>query len=206
MPGMTEAWYQQIRAWLLESAQVKERLSRESANLLLEAAEVLTECLRSGGKVLLCGNGGSAADSQHIAGELIGRLGPGRDRRPMPAIALTTDTSILTALGNDYGFDHVFARQVEALGGQHDVLIVISTSGTSRNVVLATQKARQKGIKTIGFLGGQGGMLKDLVDVPLLVPSDSVARIQEGHITIGHILCDLVEQMLFVPVETERRR
>ncbi len=206
MPEMVEAWHQQIQAWLLESAQVKERLSRESAGPLLEAAEVLAECLRSGGKVLLCGNGGSAADSQHIAGELVGRLGPGRDRRPMPAIALTTDTSILTALGNDYGFENVFARQVEALGGDHDVLIVISTSGTSQNVVLATQKARQKGIKTIGFLGGRGGILKDLVDVPLLVPSDSVARIQEGHITIGHILCELVEQMLFVPVAAKGGR
>ncbi len=203
MPQMVDAWHRQIRTWFLESAQVKERLSRESTDLLLEAARIVAECLRSSGKVLLCGNGGSAADSQHIAGELVGRLGPNRDRRPMSAIALTTDTSILTALGNDYGFENVFVRQVEALGAEHDVLIVISTSGTSQNVVLAAEKARQKGIKTIGLLGGRGGTLKSLVDVPLLVPSDNVARIQEGHITIGHILCELVEQMLFVPVEAK---
>lgn len=206
MPDMTERWRKQIEGWLLESARVKERLSHESAGRLLEAATAMADCLRSGGKILLCGNGGSAADCQHIAGELIGRLGPGRDRSPLPAVALTTDTSILTSLGNDYGFEQVFARQVEALGATNDLLILISTSGTSRNVVLAAQKARDMGIKTIGFLGATGGTLGHLVDLPLLVPSDSIARIQEGHITMGHILCELVEQMLFVPVEAKGGR
>jgi D-sedoheptulose 7-phosphate isomerase len=198
---MTERWRKQAEGWLLESARVKERLSYEGVGRLLEAASAMAHCLRSGGKILLCGNGGSAADCQHIAGELIGRLGPGRDRSPLPAVALTTDTSILTAIGNDYGFEHVFARQVEALGTEHDVVLLISTSGTSSNVVMAAQAARKKGMRTIGFLGGTGGTLVDLVDVPLVVPSDNIARVQEGHITIGHILCELVEQMLFVPAE-----
>lgn len=206
MSDTTEQWRKLTEGWLLESARVKQHLSRESTGLLVEAATAMAGGLRSGGKILLCGNGGSAADSQHIAGELIGRLGPGRDRNPLPAVALTTDTSILTALGNDYGFEHVFARQVEALGAEHDVLILISTSGTSMNVVMAAQEARKKGMKTIGFLGGTGGTLIDLVDVPLVVPSDSVARIQEGHITMGHILCELVEHMLFVPVEPKGGR
>lgn len=206
MPDMAERWRKQTEDWLLESARVKERLSHETAARLVEVATTMADCLRSGGKVLLCGNGGSAADCQHIAGELVGRLGPGRERDPLPAIALTTDTSILTSLGNDFGFDQVFARQVEALGVDGDALILISTSGTSRNVVLAAQVAREKGIKTIGFLGGTGGALRHLVDLPLLVPSDSIARIQESHITMGHILCELVEQMLFVPAESKGGR
>jgi len=129
MPDMTERWRKQAEGWLLESARVKERLSRESAGRLLEAAMAMADCLRSGGKSLLSGNGGSAADCQHIAGELIGRLGPGRDRNPLPAVALTTDSSILTSVGNDYGFEHVFARKVEALGASNDLLILRDDGG-----------------------------------------------------------------------------
>jgi D-sedoheptulose 7-phosphate isomerase len=196
---MDERWRKQVQEWFLESARVKERLAHEGVDRVLEVATAVVNCLRSGGKILLCGNGGSAAECQHIAGELIGRLGPRRDRKPIPAVALTTDTSVLTALGNDYGFEHIFARQVEALGASNDVLIVVSTSGTSSNIILAVEKARQRGIKTIGLLGASGGALRDLVDLALLIPSESIARIQEAHIAIGHILCELVEAMLFYP-------
>ncbi len=143
---------------------------------------------------MLCGNGGSAADSQHIAAELVVRLRSSVERRAIGAMALTVDSSILTAGGNDYGFENVFSRQVEAYGREGDVLIAISTSGNSENVIAAVEQANEDDIHTIGLLGGDGGELKDLVDDFVLVPSDVTARIQECHILIGHIWCEMIEE------------
>ena len=155
------------------------------------AGALMAETLAAGGKLLLCGNGGSAADSQHIAAELTGRFV--RDRRPLAALALTTDTSALTSVANDYSFEEVFARQVTALGRRADCLLAISTSGHSRNVVRAVEAARTAGLHVIGLLGRDGGALRALCDVPIVVPSDSTARIQEAHEFIGHTLCGLIE-------------
>jgi D-sedoheptulose 7-phosphate isomerase len=151
----------------------------------------MRECLASGGKILLMGNGGSAADSQHIAAEIVGRYK--RERRGLPAIALTTDTSILTSVGNDYGFEFIFSRQVEALCMPGDVVIGMSTSGNSANVVRAIEAAKQIGAATVGFSGGTGGKLAALCDYNLIIPSNVTARIQEAHIFIGHSVCDIVE-------------
>jgi D-sedoheptulose 7-phosphate isomerase len=158
---------------------------------------VLINALNQKKKILLCGNGGSAADSQHIATEFIIRMNPNIKRPGIPAIALTTDSSMLTAGANDIGYDNVFARAVEALGNSGDVLIGISTSGKSESVNLALKMAKSKGMATIGLLGKDGGAAKDLVDVSIIVPSDDTQRIQEGHITIGHILCGLVEREMY---------
>ena len=165
----------------------KEQLSPQIAR----AADLIIEALKQGHKLLLCGNGGSAADAQHIAAELVGRFK--KERRGLPAIALTTDTSIMTSIANDYWYDLLFARQVEALGDKGDVLIAISTSGNSVNIIRAVETAKFKGLKTIGFLGSDGGKLKDLVDLPLIVSSQESDRIQEVHILIGHLLCHLVD-------------
>lgn len=151
----------------------------------------LKKCLTDGGKIVLMGNGGSAADSQHIAAELVGRFK--RERRGLPALALTTDTSILTSVGNDYGYDYVFARQVEALCGPNDVLIGISTSGNSGNVVQAIKAGRRLGVFCVGLLGGAGGELAAICDLSLVAPVAETARVQELHILIGHILCELLE-------------
>ncbi|MEW5973968.1 MAG: D-sedoheptulose 7-phosphate isomerase [Pseudomonadota bacterium] len=148
--------------------------------------------LRRGGRIFLCGNGGSAADAQHIAAELVGRFA--HARRGLAAIALSTDTSALTSIGNDFGFDHVFARQVEALAREGDILIGISTSGNSRNVIEAVKVARKMGVTTLGLLGGTGGALKDLVDHALIVPSPDTPRIQECHILVGHIWCAMIDE------------
>ncbi|WP_297811629.1 D-sedoheptulose 7-phosphate isomerase [uncultured Helicobacter sp.] len=172
----------------LESAQKMESL----AQVLQEAAQMAIETLKSGGKILLCGNGGSAADSQHIAAELTGRYK--KERRGFSAIALTTDTSALSAIGNDYGYDFVFSRQVEALARKGDLLLGISTSGNSKNVLNALKVAHQLGCKTLGFSGGSGGEMRTLCDVLLLSPSEDTPRIQEMHILMGHILCDLIER------------
>lgn len=150
--------------------------------------------LSSGGKLIFCGNGGSAADCQHLAAELTGRFM--EDRRPLAALALSTDSSALTCIANDYAFDHVFARQLEALGNEGDLLFAISTSGNSRNVLNAVSVAKQKGIKTVGFLGKAGGRLLSMCDWPIVVPSDATARIQEAHILIGHSVCELIEKKL----------
>ncbi|HYR26778.1 MAG TPA: D-sedoheptulose 7-phosphate isomerase, partial [Aquabacterium sp.] len=150
--------------------------------------------LQAGGKLMFCGNGGSAADSQHLAAELTGRFI--KDRRPLAAVALSTDTSALTCIGNDYAFDEVFARQVQGLGRAGDVLVAISTSGNSRNVIRAVEEARALGVQVIGFLGRDGGVLKAMCDVAIVVPSTVTARIQESHILIGHTLCGLIEAQL----------
>jgi D-sedoheptulose 7-phosphate isomerase len=187
-----------VRKHLAESAAVKQRLAQSAAvPVIVEAAGRLAERVSRGGKIMLCGNGGSAADSQHIAAEFTSRLRASMERPGIPAIALTTDTSFLTARGNDYGFDDVFERLVDGLGRPEDALIGISTSGTSRNVVRAATRAREKGMLTVGLLGGTGGVLAGIVDLPIVVPSDSTQHIQESHIAIGHILCELVEEMLY---------
>ena len=159
-----------------------------------QAGARLAATLQSGGKLMFCGNGGSAADSQHLAAELTGRFI--KDRRPLAALALSTDTSALTCISNDYSYDDVFARQVAALGRPGDCLIGISTSGQSRNVIRAVEAARQQGVWTLGLLGRDGGVLKDMVDVALVVPSPTTARIQEMHILMGHTLCGLIEEEL----------
>lgn len=157
--------------------------------------DLLTEALGHGRKLLIMGNGGSAADAQHFAAEIVGRFK--LERRALPAISLTTDSSILTAVGNDYGFDTVFSRQVEALAQPGDIVFGISTSGSSPNVLNALLLARDTGCRTIGLLGGTGGKIAGIVDVPLVVPVRDTPRVQEAHVTIIHILCELVEKRLF---------
>ncbi|MDE2078367.1 MAG: D-sedoheptulose 7-phosphate isomerase [Burkholderiales bacterium] len=159
-----------------------------------QAGQLAVEALQSGGKLMFCGNGGSAADSQHLAAELTGRFI--KDRRPLAAVALSTDTSALTCIGNDYSFDEIFARQVKGLARAGDLLIGISTSGNSRNVIRAVEEARAAGVKVVGFLGRDGGKLREMCDVAIVVPSDVTARIQESHILIGHTLCGLIEQKM----------
>ncbi len=164
------------------------------ADVVNQAGRVSADALNGGGKLMFCGNGGSAADSQHLAAELTGRFI--KDRRPLAAVALSTDSSALTCIGNDYSFDEVFARQVAGLARAGDVLIGISTSGNSRNVIRAVEEAKAKGVTVIGFLGRDGGQLKAMVDIAIVVPSNVTARIQESHILIGHTLCGLIEQHL----------
>lgn len=159
--------------------------------LVSEVGVLLQNCIKNGGKILLCGNGGSAADSQHIAAEIVGRFL--KERKGLPAIALTTDTSILTSVGNDYGYDYIFSRQVEALCTPKDVLIGITTSGNSANVVRAVEAANAIGATTIGLTGGSGGKLSALCKHNIVVPSNVTARIQEAHIFIGHCLCEMIE-------------
>jgi len=158
---------------------------------IAEAGKMVVETLKSGGKVLLCGNGGSAADAQHIAAELTGRFKT--ERAALPGIALTTDTSALTAIGNDYGYERIFVRQLEALARKGDLLIGISTSGNSANVLLALERARELECRTLGLSGRDGGRMNEHCDLNLIVPSDDTARIQEMHIMIGHILCQMVD-------------
>ncbi len=182
-----------VKATLEEHTQVvKKMVALESE--IVSAGKLCANALAQGQSIYLCGNGGSAADAQHIAAELIGRFVS--DRRSLPAIALTTDTSVLTAIGNDYGYDEVFSRQVEGLCRKGDVLIAISTSGNSTNVLRAVDAAHAVGSSVIGLLGKSGGVLKRRCDVPLIVPSDVTARIQEMHIVIGHLICALVEKHL----------
>jgi D-sedoheptulose 7-phosphate isomerase len=154
-------------------------------------AEELKACINRGGKILLMGNGGSAADSQHISAEIVGRFK--KERRGLAAIALTTDTSIITSVGNDYGYDYIFARQIEALCRPEDVVIGITTSGNSKNVVAAIEEANKLGATTIGLTGGSGGKMNELCKYNLVMPSSETARIQEAHIFVGHSLCDLLE-------------
>lgn len=160
-----------------------------------KAASMFVECLKRGNTLLFAGNGGSAADSQHIAGEFVSRFH--FDRPGLPAIALTTDTSILTAIGNDYGYEKVFSRQIEALGRAGDVFIAISTSGNSPNIIAGIEAARRKNIAIVGLTGRKGGRMKDMCDVCLCVPSDETPRIQEGHLVTYHMLCSYVEEVLF---------
>ena len=182
---------------LKESSEVKLLIEKECSADIISSIKILIDAFKNGKKLLLCGNGGSAADSQHIAAEFMIRLSHDLTRPAIPAIALTTDSSNLTAGGNDIGYENVFARNVEGLGNEGDVLIAISTSGNSSNVIKAVEKAKSKSMKVIGFLGGTGGKLKPLVDVAIVIPSPSTGRIQEGHITVAHIICEVVERSLY---------
>lgn len=179
-----------IRRSLLQSAENFTTLA-EQAGLVADLAARMSAAIRAGGKIMFCGNGGSAADAQHLAAELLGRYLV--NRRALPAIALTTDSSALTAIANDFGFDEVFSRQVQGLGRPGDVLVAISTSGNSPNILQAVQAAREIGIVAIGLTGSAGGRMADLCDVCLRVPSAHTPRIQEMHIAVGHMLCELVE-------------
>ncbi len=183
-----------IKDIFLESIQLKEDLMRTRLESIMGIAQLFIESLKKGGKVIFFGNGGSASDSQHLAAELVGRFK--KDRNPLAGISLTTNTSILTSLANDYGYDTVFAKQVEALGQKNDLVVGISTSGKARNVVAGIKQAKKMGLKTVALTGGDGGELAKLADVALMVPSSVTARIQEAHITIGHVICELVEQEL----------
>jgi D-sedoheptulose 7-phosphate isomerase len=182
---------------LRESAKTKQSIEQQCVAEIEQAIGIIVTALKNKKKILLCGNGGSAADAQHLATEFVVRLSPNIKRPGMPAIALTTDSSTLTAGANDFGYDHVFARSVEALGNEGDVLIGISTSGNSESVNNAFKTAKEKKMVSIGLLGKNGGMSKGLVDLAIIVPAVDTQRIQEGHITIGHIIFQQVEQELY---------
>lgn len=188
---------EQIHAEIAESIVVKQRMLAEQVATLAVIADAMLAALRNGGKLLFFGNGGSAADAQHLATEFVSKFR--RNRQALAALALTTDTSLLTAIGNDFSFDDVFVRQIEALGRPGDVAFGLSTSGNSRNVVMAMQTARANGLTTIGFTGANGGQLKDEVELCFCAPSDSTARIQEAHITAAHAICEVIERELGIP-------
>jgi D-sedoheptulose 7-phosphate isomerase len=185
-----------VRSYLAESAEVKRLTAEACAEAIATAAGVIEDAFRAGGKLLICGNGGSAADCQHMAAEFVSRLTKDFERPGLPAIALTTDTSFLTAYANDCGFDGVFARQVQALGRAGDVLLGISTSGNSPNVIQAVELARDLGLRTVS-LTGAGGRLAKLADVAIAVPSEDTQHIQEAHLAVEHLVCMLVEGALF---------
>ena len=185
---------QHVFSCLQEGARLHLDMADRCADAIASAAGAIASSFASGGKLLICGNGGSAADSQHIAAEFIGRLSKERD--PLPAVALTTDTSVVTAVGNDYGFEMVFARQVLALGKEGDVLMAISTSGRSPNVLAAVKAGNEKRLTTVGLSGGSGGPLGRLVEILISPASADVQRIQECHISAAHIICELVEAIL----------
>jgi D-sedoheptulose 7-phosphate isomerase len=177
-----------------ESARVKQEFVRAHADRIVQVANVIAFAFREGRKVLLFGNGGSATDAAHIAAEFVGRYK--RERTPLPAIALATDIAAITCIANDYGYEELFARQVRAHGQKGDVAIAISTSGNSPNVLNAVTAARERGLTTVGWTGGTGGKLAGMVEYPFVVPSPVTARIQECHITLGHVLCELAEEQL----------
>lgn len=178
-----------------ESAEVKCAFVLEHADRIAQVAQLIGRAFREGRKVLLFGNGGSSTDASHIAAEFVGRYH--RDRAPLPAIALTTDMAAITCIANDYAYDEIFARQVRAHGQKGDIAIAISTSGNSSNVLKGVQAAKEAGLMTIGWTGGTGGKLAGMVDYPFIVPSTVTARIQESHITLGHVLCELIEDQVF---------
>ena len=184
-----------IKKQLQDHRALMDLLERDLATQIAEMSKLIADALTNGCKLLVMGNGGSAADSQHFVAEIVGRFK--LERRALPAVALSTDTSILTAIGNDYGFDAIFSRQVEALAAPGDVVVGISTSGNSPNVLKALVAARERGCRTIGLLGRDGGSIKGACDLALVMPSTDTPRVQEGHITIIHIVCDLVEKALF---------
>ena len=201
-PSETGWMEREARAALRDAGRSLARLERRAARAVAEAAEAVVASLESGGTVYFCGNGGSAADAQHLAAELAGRFR--LERSALAAVSLTTNSSSLTAIGNDFGFDQVFARQLEGLGVTGDVLVAISTSGRSPNVVAAIEAAHRLGMTVIGMTGSGGRRFAALCDLALVTPSDSTPRIQEGHITMGHTLCELVERAMF-PVRAARK-
>src|SRR3989339_985387 len=182
---------------IADSAATKQAIleNDDLVEMIVTVAKACVEVYRHGKRTIWAGNGGSAADAQHIAAELVGRYG--FDRPSIPSLALTTDTSNLTAIGNDYGYDKVFSRQLEGMGQSGDIFIGISTSGNSRNIINAFEVAKKKGIKTVALVGRDGGEMAKMADIALIVPSDSTPRIQESHILIGHILCDIIEKETF---------
>lgn len=182
-----------INASLREAIEGLERLTGQ-AESIGAAGKMMTDSFRAGGKVMFCGNGGSAADSQHLAAELMGRFL--KDRDPLPALALTVDTSAITAIGNDYGYEHIFSRQLRGIGRAGDVLVAISTSGGSRNVIAALKAAREIGVRTIGLTGSNGGPMQEFCDICIKAPAHRTDHIQQLHIAVGHILCGLVEEAL----------
>lgn len=192
-----------VHGHLRASIATKERLIDECSHQIIEAAQLIAAAFERKNKIMLCGNGGSAADSQHIAAELVSVLSQDFQRPALPAIAMTTDSSILTASANDFGFEGIFERQVQALGLPGDIVVGISTSGNSENVICALEYARNNGLHTIGLLGMSGGRLAELSDVAIIVPSDNVQNIQEAHIVVGHLLCDLCETILFSDYEVQ---
>ncbi len=196
---------ERIELIVADSLEVKKRYFAEHAADVERAATIMAACFRAGGKLLLFGNGGSAADAQHIAGEFINRFLP-QDRRALPAIALSTDGGVLTCIANDTGFENIFARQIEALGSRGDVCLAITTSGNSPNIIAAIKQARAGGMKVIGLLGRDGGLCAPLCDLALIVPSNDTQRIQETHNLIGHIVCELVEMILFPQSEIDKER
>jgi len=192
----TDRWTRMAREHLLDGAEVRRRTAEACVHSIREAAEIIAQAFRIGSKVLLCGNGGSAADCQHMATEFVSRLDQRVDRPALPAVALTTDTSFLTAFSNDVGFDGVFARQVQALGRPGDVLVAISTSGRSRNVILAAETAHALKMRVVTLTGSQG-WIGEPADVSITIPSEDTQYVQEAHLAVEHVLCALVEAMLF---------
>ena len=186
-----------IKDQIKKSYETKQTIYNDEdlLNKIEEVAKKCVEIYRGTNKTILAGNGGSAADAQHIAAEMVGRYG--FDRPSLPSLALTTDTSALTAIGNDYGYDYVFSRQLEGMGQDGDLFIGISTSGNSVNIIKAFQSAKKKNITTVALVGRDGGEMAKIADIALIVPSDSTPRIQESHILIGHILCDIIEKEMF---------
>lgn len=186
-----------IRKQIADSAATKQAILENDPLLevIVDVAKACVEVYRKGKKTLLAGNGGSAADAQHIAAELVGRYG--FDRPSIPSLALTTDTSNLTAIGNDYGYDKVFSRQLEGMAQEGDLFIGISTSGNSQNIVNAFESAKTRGVTTVALVGRDGGKMASMADYTIVVPSNATPRIQESHILIGHILCDIIEKELF---------
>jgi phosphoheptose isomerase len=196
MPVGIDRRVQEARSHLAGSAALQFQVAETAAERIVAAADAIADAFASGGKVLLCGNGGSAADCQHVAAEFVGQLRRDSERRGLPALSLATDTSFLTAFANDRGFEYIFERQVRALGRRGDVLVAISTGGNSVNVIRAVEAARDLGMATIG-LTGSGGRLESLVDIAIPVPSANTQFVQESHLAIEHAICDLVERRLF---------
>ena len=182
-----------IKQQIYESIEVKKEIINYGIDLIEQASNILIDSIKSGGKILWCGNGGSAADAQHLATELMGGMSD-HDRKPIPSIALTTDSSFLTAWSNDCGFESIFSRQIQGIGNDGDVLIGISTSGNSKNIIKAIKQAKYKKLKTIVFTGQKGGTIDGLADLTIKVPSNNTQRIQESHIMVGQILCSILEQ------------
>jgi D-sedoheptulose 7-phosphate isomerase len=196
---------ERIASIVADSLEVKRRYFAEHEADISRAAAMIADCFSAGGKLLLCGNGGSAADAQHIAGEFINRFLP-QNRRALPAIALSTDGGVLTCIANDTGFENIFARQIEALGARTDVCLAITTSGNSPNIIAAIEQARALGMKVICLLGRDGGRSAPLSDIALIVSSNDTQRIQETHNLIGHVICELVELILFPQDAVEKER
>lgn len=184
-----------IRRVAKESRRIQEGFVQKNTSQLINCAEYISKAFKNDRKLMLCGNGGSAADAQHIAAEFVNRFL--LDRRPLPAMALTTDTSIITSVANDYRYEDVFSKQIQALGVEGDILLAISTSGNSKNILSAIKTAKEKGLYTVGLIGGDGGKMLTLVDLSLVVVSNETPRVQETHILAGHLICELVEYILF---------